>query len=369
MTTPMSKAFIKMGDTGQETYFGPTNTLLGSQQIDLQLDLIDPEPFPSGAVIRFILTASDRYQPSGTGGIHSAFPAAAVLLEPASPNTYTILARNTDTAQGGGSASFFWLAIAENVGPRQTLPIPINQTFVGQPASFSATNSFGDHQQLPNFFDPTSPGNRPYRYAFNGTFGPGPFGLTVAERPLVFATANNIGCGPAHNAAAIGLVQDAFYGAPFFPSIDPTGFQMKARNSDTAAGFCGFNWVALQQGLSNSPLAPSYSLGVPQPADLLVDTGQSLEFSFAPTNHYGDWVSAEIQFSVPFLIEPVVLLTARVPNFGGFGNPGTGTVESGCAPVAIAQNVTRFGFTLAARNSDTNGNGGVAYFDWVAFGL
>jgi hypothetical protein len=41
----------------------------------------------------------------------------------------------------------------------------------------------------------------------------------------------------------------------------------------------------------------------------------------------------------------------------------------GYAPVAIAQNVTRFGFTLAARDSDTNGNGGMAFFDWVAFGL
>jgi hypothetical protein len=35
-----AKAFIEMGDTGQATYFGPTNTLPGWQQIDLQIDPI-----------------------------------------------------------------------------------------------------------------------------------------------------------------------------------------------------------------------------------------------------------------------------------------------------------------------------------------
>jgi hypothetical protein len=94
---------------------------------------------------------------------------------------------------------------------------------------------------------------------------------------------------------------------------------------------------------------------------LVVDTGLSDEFWFAPNNQHGDWVTAEIQFSVPFLIAPAVLITAKVQIVATFG--------AGCMPVAIAQNVTRFGFTLAARNSDTNGNGGSAFFDWVAFGL
>ena len=36
--------------------------------------------------------------------------------------------------------------------------------------------------------------------------------------------------------------------------------------------------------------------------------------------------------------------------------------------VAIAQDVTRYGFTLAARNSDTNVNVSPAVFDRIAFG-
>jgi hypothetical protein len=46
MTTLMSKAFIKMGDTGQAVFFGPTNTTQGTQEIDVNLDLTDPESFP-----------------------------------------------------------------------------------------------------------------------------------------------------------------------------------------------------------------------------------------------------------------------------------------------------------------------------------
>jgi hypothetical protein len=366
MSTLMSNAFIKIGDTSQAAFFGPTNTPHDALTIQaVQLDLTDPEPFPPGAAIRFILTASDRYPPSPSAPqeIDTAFPVAAVLLDPpSSPNTFDIRARNTDTAQNGGSASFFWLAVAENVGPRKTLPIPINQTFIGQPASFSATNNIGDHQHFPNIFDPAHPAyNKGGRYAFNGTFGPGPFAPTSAGRPLVFATANNVGSGPLHNAAAVALVQDAFWDNQASP-IDQKGFSLIARNSDTVAGVCGFNWVALQQGLTSALGMPQYPPGVPSPPDLTVDTGQSLEFTFRPTNQPGDWVTAEIQFSVPFFGAPVVLIGARVRlvDIGlGFG----------CMPVAIAQNVTRFGFTLAARNSDTNGNGGTAAFDWVAFGL
>jgi hypothetical protein len=273
MTTLMSNAFIKMGDTSQATYFGPTNTGQDAQTIqNVSLDLTDPESFPPGATIRYILTASDRYRPpvNAPQVVDTAFPVAAVVLDSSSPpNTFAIHARNTDTAQNGGSASFFWLAIAENVGPRKTLPIPINQTFIGQPASFSATNNIGDHQNFPNIFDPAHPlYNKGGRYAFNGTFGPGPFAQTVAERPLVFATANSVGNGPVHNAAAVALVRDAFWDPQAsytnHPGFQP-GFSLIARNSDTVAGLCGFNWVALQQGLTSALGMPQYPPGVPSP--------------------------------------------------------------------------------------------------------
>lgn len=375
MVTHMTDRFIKMGDTGSSQWFAPADTPNGdTRTFTVQLDpLSDPEPFPATATaIRFIVTASDRYPmpgPDGVGVTDGSFPVAMVEGFPSAPapewpTSFIIRARNSDTAHEGGSASFMWLAITEGPGVR-TIPrfvsYPMNQIFVGQPAPFAATNHAGDHQFFPNAWNPATganPLNGPALYSFNDTFGPGPF-ATVADEPLVFATANNSGFGdsqgaPAHNAAAVPRV-----GPPPVlggPDIIPQGFQVVARNSDTAAGSCGFNWVALKQRL-NDDLAS----GQPQPVNLMVDTGQLplLGFQFAPAGQEGDWASAEIQFSAPFNTIPVVLITPRVRPI---------LLGASCAPVAIAQNVTRFGFTLAARNSDSNPNVASANFDWVAFG-
>src|SRR5208283_5708016 len=57
MSTLMSNAFIKIGDTSQAAFFGPTNTPHDALTIQaVQLDLTDPESFPPAAAIRFILT-------------------------------------------------------------------------------------------------------------------------------------------------------------------------------------------------------------------------------------------------------------------------------------------------------------------------
>jgi hypothetical protein len=178
------------------------------------------------------------------------------------------------------------------------------------------------------------------------------------------------------NAAAVALVVDQAPGFGSLSAISPTGFNLIARNSD-AAGTCGFNWIALLQlfGTAAAPTTPVLPRGAAaSPVNLMVDTGEfgaptGPEINFKQAGTVGDWFSAEVQFSRPFAVEPVVLITPHFPPpYYGEGPPSS-NVFSGCAPVAMAQNVTRFGFTLAAHNTDTNNTGGNASFYWVAFGF
>jgi hypothetical protein len=104
---------------------------------------------------------------------------------------------------------------------------------------------------------------------------------------------------------------------------------------------------------------------------LMVDTGEIFapggsEINFIQAGTEGDWFSGEVQFSAPFGIEPVVFITPHFPQ--PYFGPPSGNPRSSCAPVGMVQNVTRFGFTLAAHNTDTNNVGGNASFYWVAFG-
>ncbi len=389
---PLSNVFIKMGDTGVAKQFARTNTPGDWQTFQVSLTPpYDPEPFPSTANIRYIITPSDRY--SASLNKDRAFPVGGIGWEATAPNSFIISARNSDTAAttpDGNEASFFWLAIAENVtrtainNKGRVTSVPLNQTFIGQPANFVATQTTGDHQVLPIFFCPAQ-GNVPPplqfaqngSYSLMGTFGTAPFPTApneIQNRPLIFATANNVGCGvspylPTHNAAAVALAVDQVPGGA--QQIVPSGFNLIARNSDLA-GACGFNWVALLQlfGTRAGPDVPVLPPGAQKPVDLMVDTGQvgptPQQISFTNAGTQGDWFSAEVQFSMPFGIEPVVLIT---PQFYQpyFGNPPN-TNRSSCAPLGMVQNVTRVGFTLAAHNTDTNNVGGQASFYWVAFG-
>jgi hypothetical protein len=388
MLTLLTGGFVKTGDTGfcvdennvlqGSQWFGPTNTPNDTRTFNVPISFPgDEDPIPQAATaVRFIVTACGRYPAAGPDGValeNNSFPVAMVegypeVLEPGQvwPNHFTIRARNSDTAAQGGYASFMWLVITEG-GTRtrktEQLSNPMNQIFIGQPAPFPATNHVGDHQYFPNLYDPPAgPFLQEGLYNFNGIFGtaqfpvpqPGQSTASQGAEPLVFATANSLGVGgpgaPAHTAAAVPRVATRF-GPPLPspPDITPEGFQLIARNSDTAAGLCGFNWAAFQQ--FPAPLTANQAM----PADLWVDTGRAPQgFEFVP----GGWASAEIQFSAPFNTVPVVLITPRVEAFAPGG--------SSCAPVPIAQNVTPFGFTLAARNSDTNVNASSANFDWVA---
>jgi hypothetical protein len=397
----MSSVFIAMGETGA-LHFDPTNSSThGDWQTFGPIPITVPTP--ASTTMRYIITPSDRYTP-GFFNPDRAFPVGGIGYETGptkapggklvNPINLIIHARNSDTAANGGYASFFWLAIDEGQGPISPAGIPLNQKLIGQPANFVATKNTGDHQVLPNIFNPANPaqasppavqlqGNPPYSFVSTigttvvSTFGTAPFKPLPAAppsvgRPLVFVTANNAGCGVspnlAHNAAAVALVADHANTVP----MTSTGFKLIARNTDIA-GACGFNWVALLPTTSSlvSRLI-NVPPGAPQPLDLLVDTGTCPApvlgpFYFNAVGTSGDWASAEVQFNAPFAAEPVVLLTPQFPQ-PYLPNPPE-TNYSSCAPVGIVQNVTRYGFTLAARNSDTNNTGGQASFYWVAFGL
>jgi hypothetical protein len=374
----MSQVFIAMGETSA-AHFARTGTT-GDW---LFFPINTNAPNPTSPTMRYIVTPSDRFS---TGTPDRAFPVGGTSYLGAPPGL-NIVARNSDTAASGGSASFFWLAIDEGQPPVASQGIPLSQKLIGQPADFAATNTTGDHQVFPNIFNPPDQAGEsvanllrftlPYSFVRTigtttiSTFGTSLPAVGMGQRPLVFATANNAGCGvspylPTHNAAAVALVVDSGYSE----LMSSAGFKFIARNADVA-GTCGFNWVALLP-TTTSPVSGVFLVptGAPQPLDLLVDTGvfppsTRDQFNFTAARTDGDWASAEVQFNAPFAAEPVVLVSPQFsePYFDGSG------AQSSCAPVGTVQNVTRYGFTLAARNTDTNRAGGNAVFHWAAFGL
>jgi hypothetical protein len=143
----------------------------------------------------------------------------------------------------------------------------------------------------------------------------------------------------AHNAAAVGIVEN------------PTAqrFTLHARNSDCAVGDCAFYYLAIATLLDQ----PNGDGG-----NLQVGTGEVQAMSLNAACVPGDAQTSQVDFHQPFLTPPTVLLTAN----------DLGVAQDGhnAAAVGIAQNVTPYGFTLLARNSDCMG--GQAGFYWVAIG-
>jgi hypothetical protein len=77
---------------------------------------------------------------------------------------------------------------------------------------------------------------------------------------------------------------------------------------------------------------------------------------FAPAGEFGDTPSWDISFKRQFNMPPVVLVTAC----------DAGLKKPAAPAVGMVRNISRYGFKLAARNSDCQG--GNAAFYWVAFG-
>ena len=79
---------------------------------------------------------------------------------------------------------------------------------------------------------------------------------------------------------------------------------------------------------------------------------------FSVGSFKGDWQSWTINFADHFISPPVVILTAD--NYDG------SLLSYSVAAVPMANDVTSFGFTLAARNADVAA--GWVSFSWLAIG-
>lgn len=134
-------------------------------------------------------------------------------------------------------------------------------------------------------------------------------------------------------------------------------FVFDSFSTDFSAGNCAFHWAAFVE----TPYGRS------EPSSLLlVDSGYSDEAwniaypndgriyptGSAPDWHVAsDWSYRHIYFKEPFSTPPVVFMTAR-----------------NGADVAMAFDVTPWGFTGALRNSDISDVVRQAHFDWLAIG-
>lgn len=321
---PVSEAVFQAGTFGQRNFskdceIGDTETFqtTGFQRVVFQ------EQFPTQSRVRVIVTANNLGVPAG---IHNAALVGAV--QDVTAEGFILQARNSDCADEVSLAGMNWVAVAETPGVQQK---PTNiRMGVLQPRPFSPDCHSGDTTD------------------FGVTFS-----TPVEGQPVVVVTANNLNV-QGHNAAVAGIVMGPDGNPP-----TPTGFALKARNSDCAAGGCGFYFVAVSRGLPGS-------------GNLIIDTGEVVLQNFHSDCSDGDTRTWDIYFSQPFLTPPTILVTA---NDGNLGRPP----QHQAFPVGMARNVTPYGFTLAGRNSDCftgRGSGdpfgqevfGQAGFYWVAIG-
>jgi hypothetical protein len=322
MSIPINEAIFQAGTFGQRNFSkdcqtGDTETFqtTGFQRV------VFPERFPDQSSVRVIVTANNLGVSTGT---HNAALVGAV--QDVTAEGFVLKARNSDCADEVSLAGMNWIAVAETPGVRQK-PTDIRMGTL-QPRSFSPDCQPGDTTDWGVTFSAPLEGQR-----------------------VVVATANNLNV-QGHNAAAVGIVLG--------PDGNPpatTGFALKARNSDCAAGGCGFYYAAI-------------SPGIPGTGSLIVDTGEVVPQNFFNDCSAGDTRALEVYFSQPFLTPPTILVTA---NDGHLGQ----NLQHQAFPVGMARDVTPYGFTLVGRNSDCfTGDGGVfgpkiaaaAGFYWVAIG-
>jgi hypothetical protein len=95
-----------------------------------------------------------------------------------------------------------------------------------------------------------------------------------------------------------------------------------------------------------------------------VDSGQTGRMEFQNSGTPGDWQTTVVTFHEPFSTPPIVLVTA---------DDGPDTAANNLfdpIPLGLVRGSTRFGFTLAARNSAAESPGPFqtdASFHWIAF--
>lgn len=265
------------------------------------------EAFP-GDDVRVIVTANDQGVRRGT---HN--PAVVGIARDVTRRGFVLASRNSDC--GRGSAGFNWMAVLET--SRRRSPVVNLRMGVLQPKLFDRDCRSGDWNE---------------------------WGVTFCnprfEQEAVLLTASDLNVTPwgggnmlrYHSAAVVGIVRDP----------TSSGFTLAARNSDCAEGKSAFYYVALSQSGGRS--------------NLWVDTGEVTEQFFESDCKSGDWKEWDVEFSEPFLVPPVVLVTANNKDVRGHN----------AAVVGIASKVTPNGFSIMARNSDCGT--GRAGFYWVAIG-
>jgi len=288
--------------------------------------------FPTGSAIRVIVTASDR---GIDPGAHNA--ALVGVVQNQALSTFDLMARNSDC--GAGQAGFHWLAVAQTPGQEQLRSVAIRMGAV-QPKIFAPDcgKGIGMFQALDT-------------HDWGVGFSP-PF----QRDPAVLLTACKLNCPPPNVGGHYfrdygGLTQAGSAVVGIAQRSGVNGFNARARNSDCGSGWSALYYVGVTQVFT--PAGPAFD---PQTRNMVVDTGAVGSLAFEPHCKVFDWVRVDIQFSRPFLTPPVVLISAN----------DAGERKGNVAAVGIAADVTPWGFTLLARNSDCAA--GHAGFYWVAFG-
>ena len=323
MSVPINEAVFQVGTFGQRNFskdceIGDTETFqtTGFQRV------VFPEQFPAQSSVRVIVTANNLGAPTGT---HNAALVGAV--QDVTVEGFILKARNSDCADEVSLAGMNWMAVAETPGVQQK-PTDIRIGTL-QPRSFSSNCNHGDTTD------------------WGVTFS-----TPLESQRVVVVTANDLNV-QGHNAAVVGIVL-----GPDGNPLAPTGFALKARNSDCAAGGCGFYYAAISPGVAGS-------------GSLIVDTGEVVSQNFFNNCSDGDTKAWEVYFSRPFLTPPIILVTANDGHLVGH------SLQHQAFPVGMARSVTPYGFTLVGRNSDCfTGDGGLfgpkiaaqAGFYWVAIG-
>lgn len=278
---------------------------------------LSPGPFTTGdrSKVCVLLSCAERPTFPLTKATDAIAPAVCIARN-ATMEGVTVLARNSACAPG--LAALSGIAILETPG---------------QPAPRQFVPHIGEATPLQQQFAPTcEPGDwQGFQAAYNPPF---------PEPEAILLTATFSG-GSVKAAAAVGIARNH----------TEHGFDLPARNSDTAPGNCGFDFLSASRQRPERP-----------PESLWVDTGRIGCKPFAPSGQVGDWQIWTIAFNpasqpnVRFATPPHVFLTAN----------DLGVSAHNAAVVGIVDRVTTSGFTLLARNSDCAA--GSAGFNWAAFG-
>jgi len=302
MASALTEVSIRTGTTATK-YFSQSG-MLGDWQT-LHIPFFPFFPATAAGKIRVFATASRQNVLANNG----AAPAQPVVGE-ISPLGFTIWARNGDIV--GGQACFNWIAVSE---VPDTTPSELGAVFgLLSPQYFATASKQGD---------------------WNTYSAPIPVSRQVATAtPVIVASGSNANVR-VHASASVPVV-----GVAAADRVSIT-----ARNSDPGPGLASFYYLGFLPGLN-------------APANLMVDTGRVTPLHFSVGSFKGDWQSWTINFADHFISPPVVILTAD--NYDG------SLLSYSVAAVPMANDVTSFGFTLAARNADVAA--GWVSFSWLAIG-